>query len=63
MHIEHGEHVCIYEEDESLRDNLLYSFTKNIKILAHSDARDRTVFIGNVPICDISSQSNTYVYF
>lgn len=58
MEIPEGEIVCICEEDETLRDNLLYGLTKNLSNLARLEQRSRTIFYGGVPICDYNSEGN-----
>jgi hypothetical protein len=58
LQIPAGQHICLYEEDQTLRDNLLYALTKNLTCLSDTTCRDRTLFLGGVPICDVSAQSS-----
>ena len=53
--IPQGQIVCIYEEDETLRNNLLYGLTRNLTAVSGEKSIDRTIFIGDVPLSAISS--------
>ena len=61
LSIPHGQSICLYEEDQTLRNNILYGLTRNLCSLSNPSQVERNIFVGGVPISTISSARSNHL--